>query len=207
EILLKMIGWTLIPFSRRKQMNKQEAIEIIEQNKIELSRLVETNSGANSTQQKIKLVDHVPLEIVVNTIDKIGLKKAVVPRFVAEWIESEKSRKRRLSQALSSVFDELELNLYIKQQLGDYTEIIARAWLDGYEVEQEQLYTVEIPNPNATHDDVYILGRTLSGSIAIWRSIGRNGNKNYDSDFQLTESEIKQDFEWAWQWAKPVEVE
>ncbi len=188
-------------------MNKQEAIEIIEQNKIELSRLVETNSGANSTQQKIKLVDHVPLEIVVNTIDKIGLKKAVVPRFVAEWIESEKSRKRRLSQALSSVFDELELNLYIKQQLGDYTEIIARAWLDGYEVEQEQLYTVEIPNPNATHDDVYILGRTLSGSIAIWRSIGRNGNKNYDSDFQLTESEIKQDFEWAWQWAKPVEVE
>ncbi|MGO0058052.1 DUF1642 domain-containing protein, partial [Streptococcus suis] len=70
-----------------------------------------------------------------------------------------------------------------------------------------QLYTVEIPNPNATHDDVYILGRTLSGSIAIWRSIGRNGNKNYDSDFQLTESEIKQDFEWAWQWAKPVEVE
>ncbi|HEM5988529.1 TPA: DUF1642 domain-containing protein [Streptococcus suis] len=72
------------------------------------------------------------------------------------------------------------------------------------EVEQEQLYTVEIPNPNTTHDDMYILGRTLSGNVAIWRSIGRGDNKNYDSDFKLTEAEIKQDFEWAWQFAKEV---
>ncbi|WP_161948637.1 hypothetical protein [Streptococcus suis] len=28
-----------------------------------------------------------------------------------------------------------------------------------------------------------------------------------DSDFQLTESEIKEDFEWAWRWGLPMEVE
>ncbi|HFR3976467.1 TPA: DUF1642 domain-containing protein, partial [Streptococcus suis] len=84
-------------------------------------------------------------------------------------------------------------------------ETFARAWLFGYEIEQEKLYTVEIPDPNATHNDVYILGRTLSGDISIWRINRDSDIKNYDSDFQLTESEIKQDFDWAWQFAKEVE--
>lgn len=55
-------------------MNKLEAIEIIEQNKIQVSRIVERNSEEEVIQNKIKLVDYVPLDIVVNTIDKIGLK-------------------------------------------------------------------------------------------------------------------------------------
>lgn len=55
-------------------MNKQEAIEIIEQNKIQVSRIVERNSEEEVIQNKIKLVDYVHLDIVVNTIDKIGLK-------------------------------------------------------------------------------------------------------------------------------------
>ena len=59
-------------------MNKLEAIEIIERNKIKASRVVETDSGEEVIQNKIKLVDYVPLDIVVNTIDKIGLKRVVV---------------------------------------------------------------------------------------------------------------------------------
>ncbi|MGT2682973.1 DUF1642 domain-containing protein [Streptococcus porci] len=126
-------------------------------------------------------------------------QKVVVPEFIDSYIRYAKVEGMSLFIAMDNAQNK-ESEWIINNE-----ETFARAWLDGYEIEQEKLYTVEIPNPHAIHDDVYILGRTLSGSIAIWRSVGRNGNKNYDSDFQLTESEIKQDFEWAWQFAKEVE--
>ena len=71
--------------------------------------------------------------------------------------------------------------------------------IDAVEIEHEKLYTVEIPNPNLKAHT--ILHRSEKGIVLItvtnarWR--GWAGSK-------LTESEIKQDFEWAFQWAKPV---
>lgn len=65
--------------------------------------------------------------------------------------------------------------------------------------EKEKLYTVEIPNPN---DFVHtILHRTEKGII-----ISYSTNENYKNikQNQLTEAEIKKDFEWAWQFAKEV---
>ncbi|MGQ7340375.1 DUF1642 domain-containing protein [Streptococcus suis] len=162
-------------------MNKQEAIE-------KLTNIANGTGWVTCTS-------------ACNIISQIDQPQTVVvPKFVAEWIESEKSRKRRLSQALSSVFDELELSLYIKQQLGDYTEIIARAWLDGYEVDQEQLYTVEIPNPNLNAHT--ILQKAEKGLALV---VVTNARWRGWADSQLTESEIKEDFEWAWQFREEVD--
>lgn len=65
----------------------------------------------------------------------------------------------------------------------------------------EKLYTVEIPNPN--HEERPILFKKRDGKVHIifpsvpcWRTV---------KNAQLTESEIKQDFEWAFRWAKEVE--
>ena len=69
---------------------------------------------------------------------------------------------------------------------------MAKAWLYGYEVETEKLYTVEIPNPNGL---VICLERLEGGKIAL-STLG--GSK-------LTESEIKQDFDFLWQFAKEVD--
>ena len=79
-------------------------------------------------------------------------------------------------------------------------EIVAKAYLYGYEIEPERLYTVEIPNPNLnTHT---VLQKTEKGIVLVTVTNARwRGWKNSN----LTESEIKQDFEWAWQWAKEVE--
>ena len=64
-------------------MNKQEAIETIEQDKIQLGRIVEINSEVNAFQRKIEMVDYVPLKTVVSMIDKINEpQKVVVPKFV-----------------------------------------------------------------------------------------------------------------------------
>ncbi|NQP43185.1 DUF1642 domain-containing protein [Streptococcus suis] len=62
--------------------------------------------------------------------------------------------------------------------------------------------TVEIPNPNNTSANVLCL-RKDGGKIHI----SKQNYKTYKQSryCQLTESEIKQDFEWAWQFAKEVE--
>ena len=77
--------------------------------------------------------------------------------------------------------------------------------LDGYEVEKEKLYTVEIPNPVITDnsDSVTVLVKTDLG-VVLTDVVNYIGRKQ-ESAYQLTESEIKQDFEWAWQLAKEVE--
>ncbi|HEM3202772.1 TPA: DUF1642 domain-containing protein [Streptococcus suis 8830] len=77
----------------------------------------------------------------------------------------------------------------------------ARAWFDGYGVEKEKLYTVEIPDPNSFYNYRFFSrndnGICLDASNDTkWKQRKRN---------QFTESEIKKDFEWAWQFAKEVE--
>ncbi|HEL1668968.1 TPA: DUF1642 domain-containing protein [Streptococcus suis 2651] len=86
----------------------------------------------------------------------------------------------------------------------DNEETFVRAWYDGYEVEQEQLYTVEIPNPNTKYSRI-VLQRLRENALQL-KEYTVDDWKTYKMN-QLTEAEIKQDFEWAWQWAKPVEVE
>ncbi|MGQ7357751.1 DUF1642 domain-containing protein [Streptococcus suis] len=131
-------------------------------------------------------------------------QKVTVPKVVATWIEYCKQSNLDLDHSMRCTrVNNAETG--VEEWIYENQETFARAWLDGYTIEQERLYTVEIPNPNATHNDVYILGRTLSGDISIWRINRDSDIKNYDSDFQLTESEIKEDFEWAWQFAKEVE--
>ena len=68
--------------------------------------------------------------------------------------------------------------------------------------EQEKLYTVEFPNPNGfirlvlcKDCDGKLFVATFSGGDC-WETFGK---------CKLTEAEIKEDFEWAWQFAKEVE--
>lgn len=128
--------------------------------------------------------------------------KPVVPQFVAEWIEKYKEKGCRLSHALKHVFDDVELGLYIKQREDDYTEIIAKAWLYGYTVEKEKLYTVEIPNPNAKgHNKIYLCKADNTGKVYLCKG---NFNPRKNKNLWLTEQEIRKDFDWAWQWKKEV---
>ena len=84
-------------------------------------------------------------------------QKPVVPKFVAEWIEWCKANDVTLLGGISPI-DELGSTICSEKRVKsrDATrwakrnqETFARAWLDGYAIEQEKLYTVEIPNPNS----------------------------------------------------------
>ena len=76
--------------------------------------------------------------------------------------------------------------------------------IDAVEVEKEKLYTVEIPDPHGIYKIRYLF-RNGVGNIRI-------GGSDYSDMFlnvetHLTESEIKQDFEWAWDAGFAKEVE
>ena len=140
------------------------------------------------------------------------MNKVKVPKFVAEWIGYCKSKGFKLLGALDPV-SELGVGLVTslteelrkgKDWAQRNQETFARAWLDGYEIEQEKLYTVEIPDPHGLYKIRYLF-RNSGGNIRI-------GGTDYRDIFSttethLTEAEIKKDFEWAWNAGFAKEVE
>ena len=166
-------------------MNKQEAIEKLK----EVSWECEDNSlviGLDYAQKIFSQIDEP--------------QKVAIPKFVAEWIDELKKSHSNLAWVWQVYPNEPK----VKNWLESNTEKFMRAWLDGYEVEQEKLYTVEIPDPYGAYKIRYLF-RNRVGNILI------GGSDNMDmllnKKTHLTESEIKQDFEWAWDagFAKPVE--
>ncbi|MGT2812910.1 DUF1642 domain-containing protein [Streptococcus minor] len=179
-------------------MNKQEAIELFKNNTYRL--FGSENEG-------------VPLEIAIGAVQLINEPaKVVVPKFVAEWIEKCKNMNRSLRDAMKNTELSAELNAWFLktgQDMFTYPnqETFARAWLDGYEVKKERLYTVEIPN---TNDDSLTVLEFISDSCIVLSQMESFPDNWKEMDiYQLTESEIKEDFEWAWNagFAEPVEVE
>lgn len=67
-------------------------------------------------------------------------QKVTIPHFVADWIERSKQEGRNLRNALNNGGEKMRL-WFLEQENYD---IFARAWLDGYEIEQEKRYLVEM---------------------------------------------------------------
>ncbi len=71
-------------------------------------------------------------------LNEIDMKKVTVPQYVADWIEKCKSEKRRLHESLT--YTPYGVNGWVSNPKNQ--ETFARAWLDGYEVEEEKRYYV-----------------------------------------------------------------
>ncbi len=125
--------------------------------------------------------------------------KLVVPQFVADWYEEHKDKLE----------EELCYQIWLIRESGAETDF--EYWLTetenaiqtlinmhqfGYTV---QLYTVEIPNPNEGQLS-FVLMRQPGGNVMI--KVMHSSNLDLlkiDNDFQLTEQEIRKDFDWAWE--------
>lgn len=133
------------------------------------------------------------------------LEKPVVPQFIANWLEVCKENLGfSLSSAMShstSVMKAQPNNVKGWFNLKDNQETFAKAWLYGYEVEKDKLYTVEIPTNNQSGH--LVLWKYAKEEVCINRLLSDNW-RDYKR-VQLTEAEIKKDFAWAWEFAKEVE--
>ena len=138
-------------------------------------------------------------------------QKPVVPKFVAEWYERNKDcldhaiystitgTYRKVDGGNNDLLDMFETWLAFED---NSILTLVRVHLFGYEIEQEKLYTVEIPNPNSAGGKLVLFKQQSTGRLILDML---NPNINKPKYLQLTESEIKHDFDFLWQFAKPVE--
>lgn len=84
--------------------------------------------------------------------DKIRqeLNKPVIPQFVADWIEEGRKYCKDVSDLFDFDFTNEEIgNWFLQEKPFD---LVARAWLDGYEVEKEPKYTVRVKGICGNHE-------------------------------------------------------
>ena len=181
-------------------MNKQEAIKKLKEKRLFFE------DDYFGVMTVIELDD---AQKIISQIEEP--QKVTIPKFVAEWIGYCKFKGFTLLGALDPV-SELGVGLVTslteelrkgKDWAQRNQETFTRAWLYGFEIEKEKLYTVEIPDPNSYYDYRFLSrddnGIYLDASKGTkWKQKERN---------QLTEAEIKQDFEWAWDAGFAKEVE
>ncbi|HEU6214269.1 TPA: DUF1642 domain-containing protein [Streptococcus pneumoniae] len=69
-------------------------------------------------------------------------QKVKVPQFVAEWIEEARKACKDVAELFEFDFTNDEVRKWFMQERP--FDLVARAWLDGYEVEKEKRYLVKI---------------------------------------------------------------
>lgn len=174
-------------------MNKQEVVEKIEACKSPFISEDDTifNYGLDKALSIIKQLDEP--------------KNPVVPQFVAEWYEDNKYFFECNLYEFFVDFNEGKLQGDLNKWFADNNnkpiETLVNMHQFGYEVEKEKLYIVEIPNPHSYIDNHSRLARNYKGKVVLEVQDWLNTFESY----KLTEAEIKEDFEWAWQFAKEVE--
>ncbi|MCO4469293.1 hypothetical protein Si141_01336 [Streptococcus infantarius subsp. infantarius] len=177
-------------------MNKQEAIEEIKN----LKGLTILDKTINFDSEMI------PKKKVLNIVKQLDEpEKPVVPQYVADFYEDIKDSFEWSLHNLCIDFHKRELqeDLYewFKYIDNNPIETLVKMKLYGYEVEKEKLYRVELPGSHK-HGDI-ILVKDDDGDITYDVVFS---DKWKERDYtKLTESEIKQDFDWAWQFAEEVE--
>ncbi|CRT89534.1 phage protein [Streptococcus equi subsp. equi] len=163
-------------------MKKQEAIEKI--NKLQKFTLEEGRF-------EIDIVKKSPVIEIINQIDEP--EKPAIPQFVADYIENCKEEPDcALFEAMDDALGYTDLWEWFKYN----QETFALAWIYGYNIDQEKLYTVEIPNVYHNSLGYYHLYNNLSFY---------NKGDTKEVRFELTEAEIKSVDERLWQFAKEVE--
>ncbi|EDO1259818.1 DUF1642 domain-containing protein [Listeria monocytogenes] len=137
-------------------------------------------------------------------------ERLVVPQFVADWISRCKQKGYDLFLSIDYDDSDMPYEMYNWLTFSDENqEILARAWLDGYEVEKEPLYYVRLPFASRSTDFekettyTYIIVNITTDEMQPSIS-----NRNYGSwKAELTEAQIKgmPGGEIYWQFAVLVE--
>lgn len=182
-------------------MNKQELIEMVKNAEVaaqEGINLIRRYKDEDSDYQRGQRNAYRDVATWIKDLDKV--QKVVVKKFVAEWFEE---HKNSLSDSLwdltiqtneNSQNKDKKLTAFEKWFIDfDYSYEYLIRMKNGYEVEKEPLYQIELPGTSwgayltkADNGDLVIFQNTTSGST-------------------FTESEIKSIDERYWAFAVPVE--
>lgn len=182
-------------------MNKQEAIEKVKEH---------GEFYSNAFGGTVKMV---PVGPIIDTISQIDEpQKPVVPKFVADWVDNSREYNFDFDEWFDCENQPPKVYYWLNSENKRQAELNTLALItlivngaNAVEVEQEKLYTVEIPNPNIIVNERTVLMKNVFNQIVMVRVYGDTWRTA--KGYQLTEAEIRKDFDWAWQFAKPVEAE
>lgn len=80
-------------------------------------------------------------------------QKVTVPKFVADWIEEGKKHCKDVSDLFNFDFTNKEVgNWFLQEKPFD---LVARAWLDGYEIEKEKRFLVKMKGVDSRTNYLY----------------------------------------------------
>lgn len=89
--------------------------------------------------------DYIERNRVLDLVKQLDEPKPVIPQFVAEIIEYYKKQNATLYDALREKNFNKQYADWLLNEQGAYDKV-ARAWLDGYKVEEEKRYVVTLKN-------------------------------------------------------------
>lgn len=124
-------------------------------------------------------------------------EKVVVPQFVADWIERSKQEKRNLRNTLNNGGEKMRL-WFLDQENYD---LFARAWLDGYTIEEEKKYKITLLNRN--DGDLYLINQNADladkyGHFSPVVLLFTKGTNFSEKCYKLTKKEVVlNDFGWV----------
>ena len=120
-------------------MNKQEALKQIEEQR---DMILELHGWGVFGYIKgiINQLDELP-KIEIPKVEFKKSPKVKVPQFVADWIKHCRGLGYSLYQSMELVHENAEIKKWFI--FVDNQDLFARAWLDGYEVEEEKRYLVK----------------------------------------------------------------
>ena len=137
-------------------------------NKQELIKKIKEMPVFATTISKISLVrkcEVLKLIAQLNQVERLDVpQKVTIPQFVADWIEECKNDDFHLFGAMEEMsLHQKKLDYWFRED--DNMELFARAWLDGYTVEEEKLYEVKI-----TASDQYLVNATDENFLGFLQS-------------------------------------
>ena len=117
--------------------------------------------------------EYIEIDAAIELISELDEpEKVKVPQFVADWIEYAKFEDYHLLGAMDTIMTSRRKNLYEWFYDDDNMELFARAWIFGYEVEEEPKYTVRVKGVNEECE--YLFFGELSNTWKF-RSLGSFG--------------------------------
>ncbi|HEO4122115.1 TPA: DUF1642 domain-containing protein [Streptococcus agalactiae] len=138
----------------------------------------------------------VKTHIVKVLLDQLDQPQPEVPQMIFDVIKSFDDDVDYLHQHMSRQSDE------VREWLTHNEREFYEAWLayPNITIEKEKLYTVEIPNPNS---DLKIILVKVNKKLKLIEAY-EDQLEEYKNIRNVTESEIRKDFDWAWQFRKDV---
>ena len=159
-------------------MNKQELIKEFEEIGIYGLNIFNT------------VVEGIPTKTAIKLIKQLDEpRKVKVKKFVADWIEHCRGLGYSLYQAMELVHENAEIKKWFI--FVDNQDLFARAWLDGYEIEEEKRYMVRVRGICGNHEFL-----NCEKHSKKWLFSDRKENTLYDTKFTRKELE-EADFGWV----------